>query len=172
MSETYRTHATAQPATALLKWAAGFVAVLIVQVSALPYIAIEVRPNISVQPDLLLIMLFFFGLRFSHESTIVAGFASGLCYDLIGSGLPGLTALAKTVSGFLVGFAPPRHKIQKTTQFLVLFLIITLMHDLIVNAVFIINTEIDYWKLVLIHSLPSTVYTLFIGVIVYYWLEK
>ncbi|MFC1561714.1 rod shape-determining protein MreD [candidate division KSB1 bacterium] len=155
-----------------LKWGAGFFCVVIIQVTALKYLAIEIRPNISVQPDVVLLLLFFFGMQFSQNTSITTGFAAGLLYDIFGGGIMGLSAFSKTVAGFLTGYIPRRHKMKNVSQFIVFLLVITIIHDLIFNAIYVINTDIDYWMVVALHTLPSSIYTLFIGVIIYIWLEQ
>lgn len=155
--------------SSLGKWILVFSFALVLQVTVLQFIAVEVRPNISVQPDVLLLTLFFFGLRFQHSRAIVAGFCSGLMYDILGGGILGLTAFSKTIVGFVVGFLPRMHKIQKLAQFVLMLFLVTLSHDMIQNAVYVINTDLNYFRLVLTHSLPSAIYTGFIGVIIFYW---
>ncbi len=153
----------------IFKWAAGFIATVFIQVTVLKFIAIEVQPNISVQPDLVLLLLFFFGLHFSPNLSSIAGFLSGLTYDIFSGGIIGLSAFTKTISGFIIGYLPRMHKLQKLFHFLILLFTVVLIHDLVYNAIFVINTEINYFRLVLLHSIPSSFYTVFIGVIVFYW---
>jgi len=156
----------------IFKWGAGFLVLIVVQVTVLKYIAIEVQSNISVQPDLVLILLFFFGLRHSQITSTVTGFAVGLVSDILGGGIIGLTAFAKTVAGYSVGYFPREHKIQKISQFSLLLLVITIIHDVIFNIIYVINTELNFWRIVLLHSLPSSIYTVFIGAIIFYWIKQ
>lgn len=151
------------------KWSLLFFLAVMIQVTVLQFIAVEVRPNISVQPDLILLVLFFFGLRFQQSYSVVAGFVSGLLYDILGGGILGLTAFSKTIVGFAVGFLPRVHKIQKIAQFIMMLFLVTISHDIILNGVYIINTDLNYLRLVLTHSLPSAIYTVFVGVIIFYW---
>jgi len=154
--------------TTTMKWIAGFLAVIFLQITALKYIEIEVRPNITVQPDIVLLMLFFFGVRNPQNISTITGFFTGLVYDIIGGGIIGLSAFSKTIAGFLTGFVPRIHKLQKISQFLLFLFIVTIIHDLVYNAIYVINTEINYWRLVVVHSLPSSIYTAFVGMIIYY----
>jgi len=155
-----------------LKWSSVFFLVIIAQISILKFFSFVIRPNTVVKPDIVLIFLFFYGIRYSQLSSTLTGFASGFFLDALGGGILGLHALTKTVAGFLMGYDPRTHKIHKIIQFSILFFTISIIHDILYNAIYIINTESSFWRLLFVHSLPSTVYSVFIGGIVYYWLKR
>lgn len=152
-----------------IKWVAGFITLAVAENTILKFISIEITPNLSVQPDLILLLLFFFGLRYSQIHSTLTGFSAGLMFDLISGSIFGLSALTKTVAGFMMGFLPREHKVQKISHFILMLFTIVFAHDLIFNAVYVINTEINYWRLILLHALPSSLYTVFIGGIIFYW---
>lgn len=153
------------------KWSVVFFLVIIAQISVLNFFSIEIRPNTVVKPDILLIFLFFYGIRYSQLSSTLTGFATGFFFDAMSGGILGLHALTKTVAGFLMGYVPRTQKIHKIVQFSLLFFTISIIHDMIYNAIYIINTDSSFWWLLFVHSLPSTVYSVIIGGIVYYWLK-
>jgi len=172
MNSPARLHILNPEKTETLIWIISFFAIIIFQITLLKYVAIEVKPNISVQPDIILLMLFFFGLRFSQNTSTITGFLTGLVYDMLSGGIVGLSAFTKTIIGFILGFAPNRQKIKQISQFIILLFTIVLLHDLLFNMIYVLDTDINYWSLVLNHSLPSSIYTVFLGVIVFFWLEK
>lgn len=156
----------------LLKWALVFFLLIIAQISVLNFFSLEFRPNTVVKPDIVLIFLFFFGIRYSQLTSTLTGFAAGFFLDALGGGMLGLHALTKTVAGFLMGYVPRTHKIHKIVQFCLLFFTISIIHDMLYNAIYIINTELGFWRLLFVHSLLSTIYSVFIGSIIYYWLKR
>lgn len=155
-----------------LKWSLTFFLVIIAQISVLNFFSLVVRSNTVVKPDIVLIFLFFYGIRYSQLSSTLTGFATGFFLDALGGGMLGLHALTKSVAGFLMGYVPRTHKIHKIVQFCLLFFTISIIHDMIYNAIYIINTEFSFWRLLFVHSLPSTIYSVFIGSIIYYWLKR
>lgn len=172
MNSDINLHMVSPLSAGSLKWSVGFLVTILVQVTVLRYIAIEVQPNISVQPDLILLLLFFMGLRTPQITATVAGFLSGILYDILAGGIIGLSAFTKTIVGFLTGFFPPEHKIQKIVRFSFLLFFVTMLHDMIFNAIFVINTEFAFWRLVVIRSIPSSIYTVFVGSIIFYGRER
>ena len=155
-----------------LKWCGGFLGFIFIQISVLKHLALPISANDPIQPDLVLLLLFFYGMRHSQLASTLTGFASGFFLDALGGGMLGLHALTKTVAGFLVGYVPRTHKIHKIVQFCVLFFAISIIHDMIYNFIYKINTEFGFWRLLFVHSFPSTIYSVFIGSIIYYWLKR
>lgn len=155
-----------------IKWGVGFLAVIIFQITVLQYISINVRQDISVKPDLVLLMIFFFGLRFPQNHSTIAGFSAGLVMDILSGGILGLNSMTKTISGFITGFMPREYKIKQLTQFCLFLFSICIIHDVIFNVIYVINSQLNFWRIFLLYSLPSSVYTVFIGGIVYYWNKK
>jgi rod shape-determining protein MreD len=152
----------------LIKWSIGFISVIVVQITFLRYFALILVPNTRVQPDLVLLLLFFFGTRHSQIMTTVTGFIVGFLLDALSGGMIGMHALTKTVAGFIIGYMPEAHKIQKLVQFSVFLFIVILLHDILFNAIYTINTEFNFWRLLFVYSLPSSIYTLFIGCLIFY----
>ena len=155
-----------------IKWCAGFLGLIIIQISVLKHLELIIKPNSPAKPDLVLILLFFYGIRYSQLASTVAGFAAGFFLDSLSGGMLGLHALTKTIAGFLIGYVPRVHKIQRVVQFCVLYFIINITHDLLYNIIYSINTEFSIWGLFFVNSLPSSVYSVFIGGISFYWLKR
>ncbi|MCP4723741.1 MAG: rod shape-determining protein MreD [bacterium] len=155
-----------------VKWSIGFLAVIIFQITVLQYISINVSQDIRVKPDLVLLLIFFFGLRFSQIHSTFTGFAGGLVLDILSGGIIGLNALTKTISGFITGYMPREYKIKQLSQFCLFLFSICIIHDVIFNIIYVINSQLSFWRIFLLYSLPSSVYTVFIGGIIYYWNKK
>lgn len=157
--------------TGLLKWGAGFFGLVLLQISVLKHLAL-VKNNTVIQPDLILILLFFYGIRQSQIGSTLAGFFSGLLLDAFSGGMLGMHAFSKTVAGFLIGYIPRSHKIQTLLHFCLSYFIIGIIHDFVYNFLYTINSDIGIWRLLFVHSLPSTLYSVFIGGIIFYMLKR
>ncbi|MFC1564076.1 rod shape-determining protein MreD [candidate division KSB1 bacterium] len=155
-----------------VKWGSGFIVLTLIQITVLQYISINVTQDISVKPDLVLLMLFFFGLRFSQIHSTITGFAAGLLMDILSGGIIGLNALTKTLSGFMTGYLPREYKIKQLSQCCLFLFMICIIHDVVFNIIYVINSQLSFWRIFLLHSLPSSAYTVFIGGIIYYWNKK
>ena len=75
-----------------LKWPMLFVLCFILQTSFVPSIAF-----FGVKPDLLMIILFFFSIRYGVLPGIFMGFVLGLTQDLYTPAILGQNALTKTI---------------------------------------------------------------------------
>jgi len=157
--------------TGLLKWSAGFLGLILIQISVLKHLAL-VRDNIVVQPDLVLLLLFFYGIRQSQIASTLAGFISGLFLDSLSGGMLGMHAFSMTIAGFLIGYIPRSHKIQTLLHFCLSYFVISIIHDFVYFLLYTINNEIGIWRLLIVYSLPSTLYSVFIGGIVFYMLKR
>ncbi len=72
---------------------------MFIQVTIVPLFAIGLYT-----PDILLLWILFIAFRFGQIEATVAGFCAGLLQDIFASHLLGLSALTKTLSGFLAGY--------------------------------------------------------------------
>jgi rod shape-determining protein MreD len=91
----------------------------IVQLSIVPLISIG-----SVIPDLIIILVVSFSLRYGQFYGTIFGSISGLLFDLISGGVFGSAMFAKTISGFVAGFFYNKNKIDYNTSTMFLLLIV------------------------------------------------
>lgn len=84
---------------AYLVWAGAFLAIVAFQLVVGGLISIS-----GVEPDLLLIAIVFMAITFGQVPAMSFAFAYGLLLDLYGGELIGISALALTISAFVVGF--------------------------------------------------------------------
>ena len=157
-----------------LKWSAGLFGLILLQISVLKHLAL-VKKNAVIQPDLILIFLFLYGIRDIRQSQIgstVTGFFAGLLLDAFSGGMLGLHAFSKTIAGFLIGYIPRSHKIHTMLHFCLSYFIIGIIHDCIYNLLYTVNNDISMWRILFVHSLPSTIYSVFIGGIIFYVLQR
>ena len=128
---------------------------LLAQVYLVSWMTIE-----GIRPDFLLLVVIFVS-RF--EGKVVGqlfGFSVGLLTDAIGIGsFLGLSALSKTVSGFLGGFLKGQRSKMSPFSFHALNLFFIFLHFMIVFLVNYKGTDLGTQFIVLRYVLPSTLYT-------------
>jgi len=76
-----------------------FFPLAVLQLAVIPLISYE---NIS--PDVIVILLIFFTLKYGQIYGTFLGFIYGLFFDLLSGGLIGSAMFAKTLSGFIAGY--------------------------------------------------------------------
>ena len=114
-----------------------FFPLLILQTTLVPLIAIN-----GITPDLIMILLVFFAMKYGQMYGTVLGFIYGFLFDLITGTLLGSTMLAKTLAGFIAGYFSNENKVDnylKSYPFLLIVLLCSVI-DLIIGAFF---TNID-----------------------------
>ena len=143
---------------------------LVVQSIFVPYLSIR-----GAVPDVLLIFLVYWGCRHDRFNGIILGFLTGFMQDMSGDSVAGLFALSKSIACF-VAASLTRNRYELNPNFLgfVLF-VTTLSHHLVCAFVEYLNISTGFLPSVLRYVIPSTFYTVFIGVGVYYltnWMHQ
>ncbi len=110
-----------------------FFPLLLIQTTIVPLIAIN-----GVVPDLILILLVFYSLRYGQIYGTVLGFVYGFLFDIITGSLLGSTMLAKTLAGFVAGYFYNENQQEQTVKSLYFCLIVLLctVIDLVVYSFF------------------------------------
>jgi rod shape-determining protein MreD len=114
----------------------------------------------GIKPDFVLILVLFMAILNGRVFGQLFGFGMGLLMDIIGMGsFMGLSALSKTVAGFLAGyFKNHRNRINRLT-FYGLNLLIIFIQFTIVYLINFKSTEMGTQYLFLRYIIPETVYT-------------
>lgn len=113
-------------------------------------------------PDLLTIWVVYIALRKGQVSGTVWGFVIGLLFDLVTGNFIGLSALTKTVCGFLAGYFYNDNKTVLTLssyRFTVIVLIVSFVQNVIYFIIFTQGSEIGLLRAVLEFGVATTVYT-------------
>jgi rod shape-determining protein MreD len=150
-----------------VKWVLIFMVSLILQTSFVPVITIA-----GVKPDLLIIALFFFSIKYGVMPGIFVGFALGLGQDLYSPSLLGQNALTKTVTGAFIGLFNERMMRSDPIIKTVLLLVAFLIHDALYFVVQIIKLGDPVWALflgLLTKCLPRALYSIAVAVLFYIW---
>lgn len=135
---------------------AGFgLLALLLQLVVAPRISIQ-----SIRPDFILLVILFIGRFEGRLSGQLSGFGFGLLTDAIGMGsFLGLSALSKTISGFLSGYL----KSKKNRISLLLFYSISVsfifIHFLIFYLINFKGTGLGIHFIILRYVIPASIYT-------------
>jgi rod shape-determining protein MreD len=150
----------------IIKWILLFLAVLTIQTTLVPKIAI-----FGIFPDLPLILLFVFSIQYGGTRGIWTGFSLGLLIDVFSAGLLGANALAKTIIGGAAGFFDRKNMFIDPIFQLIMLLIAVVIHDVIIylsnHLANSTNIFVDLPMFLLVSALPRAVYTTIVAVVVF-----
>jgi rod shape-determining protein MreD len=134
-----------------------FFPVLFIQLTLVPLISIN-----SVIPDLILILIVYYGITEGQIYGSVLGFIYGFLFDIITGSLLGSTMIAKTIAGFTAGYFSSENKKE---QYLIaynfgLIVLLCALIDQTINSFF---TSMDFNTNIFLiffeHSLLPAIYT-------------
>jgi rod shape-determining protein MreD len=124
----------------------------------------------EIVPDILLVWIVYIAIREGQVAGMTAGFLLGLLVDLLSGpdGMMGLSALSKTIAGFLGGYFYNENKTLQTLggyQFIVAIGVVSLVHNVIYFLIFLQGTDMGWWKMILSYGVPTTLYTAAVGLL-------
>ena len=113
-------------------------------------------------PDILIIWVAYLALTEGQLRGTVWGFSIGLCLDLLSGNFLGLSAMSKTLCGFLCGYFYNENKMHLTLgsyRFLLIVLLASFLHNLLYFMIFTQGTDIRFWQVVMRFGITTTLYT-------------
>ena len=116
----------------------------------------------NIIPDILLIWIVFIAITRGQIPATVFGFGIGLITDLLSGQFLGLSALTKTVAGFLAGYFYHENKIEMTLsnyRFLIVVGTISLVHNVMYFVIFTQGSEVGVFMAIFRFGIFSTLYT-------------
>ena len=122
----------------------------------------------NIIPDVMLIWIVYIAISQGQIPATLYGFAIGLLLDLISGQFLGLSALSKTIAGFLAGYFFHENKIELNLahyQFLIFVGIASLAHNIIYFIIFTQCSDVDLFTAVFRFGLFSALYTTFVATI-------
>ncbi len=141
-----------------------FLPVVFIQLVFIPFISLE-----TVVPDMVLILLIFYTLKFGQLSGLIYGAVFGLLSDLIFGDLIGASMFSKTLTAFIIGYMYSEQKVDYYFRSL-FFPMLVFLGALIDSTIFslITNFEFDSNVMLLLfqQSLLPAVYTAIISSII------
>jgi rod shape-determining protein MreD len=150
-----------------LKWPLLFVACFILQTSFVPSLAV-----FGAKPDLLMIILFFFSIRYGVMPGLFMGFLLGITQDLYTPALLGQNALTKTLVGACIGLF--NEKVMRTDPFVktIILFVMFLVNDSIFLLILMLKNTHHATVLVpelFFKTIPRGLYSVFIAALFYVW---
>ena len=130
---------------------------LLLQVNVVQLLTID-----GISPDLLIIWIVYLALTEGQLRSTLWGFSIGLAFDFVTGNFIGLSALTKTVCGFLAGYFFNENKTQLilgSYRILLIVLFVSLIHNTVYFIVFTRGTTIGVLGAILQIGLATTVYT-------------
>jgi rod shape-determining protein MreD len=130
-----------------------------------PYLAVA-----HVVPDILLIWVVYLAIRRGQLTATVAGFLIGLVMDLTSEGreMVGLTALTKSVGGFLGGYFFNENRMFQIlggSQFIIAVAVVSLAHHLLYFLIFLQGKNVGFGGMVFQYAVPATLYNVLLALL-------
>lgn len=130
---------------------------VIIQTQMLRLLTLE-----GVTPDILTIWIVFIAVTEGRLSSTIWGFAVGLIFDLATGSFVGLSALTKTIGGFVAGCFYNEHKVQLTLasyRYLVVVLVVSLIENTLYFILFTRGSDIGLVRAIFQVGLATSFYT-------------
>jgi len=139
--------------------------VLLLVQMVLGYVAVE-----NITPDLLLILVVYIAIREGQFTGLIAGFALGILFDILSSGIIGTNALAKMIGAFVAGYfyveGRPIQEAVGTFRFLGIVALSALIHNLIFYFFFTQPSDLNFVTFFLRSGIASALYTTVLAALV------
>lgn len=146
------------------------VVLVIVQATVVKLVSIEL-----ITPDVLAVWVVYIALQRGQLSGTLWGFAIGLSLDMVTGDFIGLTALSKTVCGFIAGYFFNENKTQivlGSYRFLLIVVIASFVQNVAYFIVFTRGTEINLLEAIVRFSLTTSLYTAVVAMIPMFTLSR
>jgi rod shape-determining protein MreD len=143
---------------------------MVVQMTFVPLITVA-----GFTPDLLIICLVTMGVRRGRVETTIGGFFIGLLQDLATTQFFGLTALSKSIAGYVAGaFSNENTAEQALGSYRLPFtvLLISTVHNLPYYFIFYQGVERSLVGAVLISTLGTALYTAVAAILPMFWFAR
>jgi rod shape-determining protein MreD len=146
------------------------IGLLFIQTMFLPFIALS-----GYLPDLFILYLVYIALRRGQIEATVNGFIMGLLQDIITTQFFGLTALSKTIAGFVAGYFFNENTAEQTLgsyRYVLLVTLCSIVHDIIYFVIFFQGSTGSVFISTIECTMGMTLYTSVIGVILMFYFSR
>lgn len=151
-----------------LPTAAAIVGAAILQVGLAPYLSIG-----GVVPNFMLLVVVTLALVEGPSAGAIAGFASGLLFDLLGSGPVGPMILVLTLAGYLAGLMHEKMFAEGWLLPLTVLAIASLSAEVAYGLILnLLGVGGPFWLSFFTKMLPAAVYNTALAVLIYPWLAR
>jgi rod shape-determining protein MreD len=140
----------------------------VLQAGLAPYISIG-----GVSPNFLLLVVVTIALVSGPASGASAGLASGLIFDLLGTGPVGPMALVLTVTGYLAGLLHEQMFAEGWLQPLTVLAVAALGTEIAYGLILgLLGEGAPFWTSFFSKMLPAAVYNTVLALLIYPWLAR
>jgi rod shape-determining protein MreD len=122
------------------------------------------------RPNLIILVVIFFGFRLGVFYGTIGGFILGIIEDSLGTNLLGISSLANCIVGYLAG-QTKQVKLSINAKILTTIILI-LLNGFIYYFFVQFNTDISFVYLIFSRAFPNTIYTFFIGMLIYIFMKS
>jgi rod shape-determining protein MreD len=133
------------------------VVLVLVQATVVKLISIEL-----ITPDVLAVWVVYLALQQGQLTGTLWGFAIGLSFDMVSGDFIGLSALSKTVCGFIAGYFFNENKTQivlGSYRFILIVIVASFIQNVAYFIVFTRGTEISLLEAIFRFGLTTSLYT-------------
>jgi rod shape-determining protein MreD len=137
-------------------------ALLLLQTTFIPYLSIG-----GFLPDVFLIWVVYVAIRRGQMEATITGFVVGLMQDALSMQFFGLSALTKTVAGFVAGYFFNDNSTEQTLgsyRFLTILFLSSFVHNIIYYGVFLQGIQDSVFATMIEFSVFTSLYTVLLGV--------
>jgi rod shape-determining protein MreD len=146
------------------------IGIVLLQTTFIPFISLG-----GYLPDLFILYIVYHALRFGQIEATITGFIIGLLQDIITIKFFGLTALAKTITGFTAGYFFNENTIGQTLgsyRYLLLMGLCSVVHNSVYFALFFQGSENSIFLSTLESTFGTTLYTCVIGILPMFFFSR
>jgi rod shape-determining protein MreD len=135
---------------------------LLLQTTFVPFLSID-----GFLPDVLLIWVVYIAVTRGQLEATITGFAVGLLQDVIAIQFFGLSALTKTIAGFVAGYFFNENITEQTLgsyRFLLVILFSAFVHNILYFGIFLQGIQDALFTTTVEFSIAASLYTAAVGV--------
>jgi rod shape-determining protein MreD len=136
-------------------------ALLLLQTTFIPFLSVG-----GFLPDVFLIWVVYVAIRRGQMEATITGFVVGLLQDAVSMQFFGLSALTKTIAGFIAGYFFNDNSTEQTLgsyRFLTILFLSSFVHNIIYYGVFLQGIQDSVFTTMIEFSVFTGLYTVLLG---------
>jgi rod shape-determining protein MreD len=142
--------------------ALAVLALLLLQTTFVPFLSIG-----GFLPDPLLLWIVYVAIRRGQMEATITGFVVGLMQDAVSMQFFGLSALTKTIAGFVAGYFFNDNSTEQTLgsyRFLTILFLSSFVHNIVYYGIFLQGIQDSVFSTMIEFSIVTSLYTVVVGV--------
>lgn len=131
--------------------------IVVAQTQVMRFLSLE-----GITPDILMIWVVYIALTGGQMQGMIWGFCVGVLFDLVTGNFIGLSALTKTICGFLAGYFFNENKTAltlKSHRFVIIVLGVSIVHNAMYFVILTQGTDIGFLRAIFQFGLATALYT-------------